>query len=266
MRAVNLIPADQREGAGGIAGRSGGAALIVLALIAGLALLTVLYGSARRNESKSRTELATVNAELASARAQAGRMAPYTSFIAMANQRVQEVTQLVASRFDWSHAFNELGRVLPHDAVLTSLHGQVGAAASVSSSSGAAAASATPASTTPPGSTPVFTISGCSTSQSEVAQTLQRLRLIDGVTEVTLQSSVKAAAKPGGSSSSSSSEANGPCGPGAASFSAQITFAGLPGAPATGAPGAAQGASAAGAGAQAGTQPVPVSGSSGGAK
>jgi Tfp pilus assembly protein PilN len=266
MRAVNLIPADQREGAGGIAGRSGGAALIVLALIAGLALLAVLYGSAHRNESKSRAELATVNAEVASARAQAGRMAPYTSFIAMANQRVQAVSQLVASRFDWSHAFNELGRVLPHDAVLTSLHGQVGATTSASSGT-AAAASATPASTTPPGSTPVFTISGCSTSQSEVAQTLQRLRLIDGVTEVTLQSSVKGAAKSGGSSSAS--EANGPCGSGAANFSAQITFAGLPGAPATGATGAAPGAAgagAAGAGAQAGTQPVPVSNPAGAAK
>ena len=36
-------------------------------------------------------------------------------------------------------------------------------------------------SATPPGSVPTFTLSGCATSQTEVAQTLNRLRLMDGV-------------------------------------------------------------------------------------
>jgi Tfp pilus assembly protein PilN len=230
MRAVNLIPADQREGAGGLAGRSGGAALIVLGLIAGLALLAVLYGSARHSQAKSHSELAGVNAELAQVRAQVGQMAPYTSFIAMANQRIDAVNQLVASRFDWSHAFNELGRVLPRGAGLTSLQGQVGG--SSGSSPSAPAGGATPTSTTPPGSVPVFTIGGCATSQSEVAQTLQRLRLIDGVSEVTLQNSTKAATSGGASASS------GNCG-GGATFNATIAFNALP-APAPGSPAAAQ--------------------------
>ena len=47
-------------------------------------------------------------------------------------------------------------------------------------------------SATPPGSVPTFTLTGCATSQTAVAQTLERLRLIDGVSEVTLQSSTKA--------------------------------------------------------------------------
>ena len=46
-------------------------------------------------------------------------------------------------------------------------------------------------SATPAGSVPTFTLSGCATSQKAVAQMLQRLRLIDGVSEVTLQSSTK---------------------------------------------------------------------------
>jgi Tfp pilus assembly protein PilN len=267
VRAVNLIPAEQREGAGGLAGRSGGAALIVLGLIAALALLAVLYGGAHRSQTKSRGELATVGAELSAARAQVGRMAPYTNFIAMANQRVQAVSQLVASRFDWSHAFNELGRVLPRDAVLTSLHGEVGGGPGAESSSSASASNATPTSSTPPGSTPVFTISGCATSQSEVAQTLQRLRLIDGVQGVTLQSSVKSSAKAG---SANAAGPSGPCGPDAATFSAQIGFDELPGAPAAGAPATpgapGAGAGAAGGGAPAGSQPVPVSNSPGGAR
>lgn len=258
MRAVNLIPADQREGAGGLAGRSGGAALIVLALVGGLAILAVLYGSAHRSESKSHAELATINAELAVARAKVGRAAPYTSFIAMANQRMQAVSVLAAARFDWSHAFDELGRVLPHDAALTTLHGVVGGESGATASS-AAAGGATPTSATPPGSVPVFTLAGCATSQSEVAKTLQRLRLIDGVAEVTLQNSQKAA----GSGAAASS---GGCGPGTATFNATVDFAALPSAPAAGAPESSPGTGAAGAATAAGAQAVTVSSQGGASK
>jgi Tfp pilus assembly protein PilN len=233
MKAVNLIPGDQRPGAGGIAGRSGGGALIVLAMLAALAVLAFVYGKSKHDISTSRGELATANAELAADRAQAGRLAPYTTFITSANERVQEVSQLIASRFDWSHAFSDLGRVLPRTATLTTLSGTVGAVGAATSSgpqTGATGAT----SATPPGTSPTFTLTGCATSQSQVAVTLQRLRLMDGVTEVTLQASTKSG---GAGASSGSSES---CGPNGAAFSAQVSFQPLPApslAPAT--PGAA---------------------------
>jgi Tfp pilus assembly protein PilN len=244
MRAVNLIPAEQRESGVSLSGRSGGAALMVVALVVGLAVLAFMYGSAKHSESKGKSELATVNAELSTARAQAGRLAPYTNFIAMAKQRAQYVSELVASRFDWSHAFHELGRVLPRDASLSSLHGQVGASSgSGASSSASAASSATPTSATPPGSTPSFTLTGCATSQSEVAQTLQRLRLIDGVSDVELQSSVMSSSSGSGSSTAAGSGSAG-CPAGTATFAAQIAFTGLPSAPPTNVPGASASAGA----------------------
>lgn len=237
MRAINLIPAEQRDGAGGVAGRSGGGALIVLALLAGLAALALLYGTDEHSISSHRSELATVNAELGSARAQVGRLAPYTSFITMADQRAQEISQLVASRFDWSHAFSELGRVLPPTAALTSLHGQIGApppssttSSGSSSSASTSSTGATPSSATPPGSTPVFSLGGCATSQSQVADTLQRLRLMDGAAEVTLQTSAKSAASGSGGEAKASS---GGCPPGDPSFSATVTFTALPTPPST---------------------------------
>lgn len=251
MRAVNLIPAEQRQSGIDLAGRSGGAAPMIIVLLVGLAVLALMYGSARHRESTSKTELATVNAELSAAKAKAGRLAPYTSFIAMATQRVQDISGLVEARFDWSHAFHELGRVLPRDASLTSLHGQVGGSGASSPSpspASPAAGSAMPASATPPGSTPTFTISGCATSQSEVALTLQRLRLIDGVTDVELQSSTKAAPA-GGASSASTSSSGGACGSGGATFAATITFTGLPSAPPTNPPSGGGSQNAAGAGA-----------------
>jgi Tfp pilus assembly protein PilN len=239
MRAVNLVPAEQRQTGFDLAGRSGGFAPAIVVLLIGLAVLAFMYGSAKHGESKSKAELVTVNAELSSAKAQAGRLAPYTSFIAMANQRVQEISGLVEARFDWSHAFHELGRVLPHDTSLTSLQGQVGGSGSGAPSPAPPSASgaATATSATPPGSTPMFTVSGCTTSQSEVALTLQRLRLIDGVTDVELQSSTKAAKSGGGSTASS----GGGCASGGATFAATITFTGLPSAPPTNPPSGSRG-------------------------
>jgi Tfp pilus assembly protein PilN len=236
MKAVNLIPGEQRQGAGSITGRSGGGALIVLGLIAGLAALVAMYGSAHHRISSQTGEVASLTAQTNAIGARTGRLTPYTSFVAMANQRTQTVAQLVQARFDWSHSLHELGRVLPAGAALSALHGTVGPAGATSSSSSATttaaaagAAGGTPSSSTPPGSTPVFTLTGCATSQSEVAQSLQRLRLMDGASEVQLQSSTK-------SGSSGSSGAGGGCPVGDPTFTAQIVFTGLPAAPAPSVP------------------------------
>ena len=241
MRAVNLIPAEQRSDSAIGAGRSEGGAYAVLALLGGLAVLALLYGSAHHQISSRRAQAASLTAQAQRAQASAAQLAPYTSFIALREQRVQAVSELVDARFDWAHAFHELGRVLPHDASISSLTGTIGSAAatvaapasstpastpaSTTTAAGAsgAAASAAVTSATPPGSVPTFTLSGCATSQSEVALTLDRLRLIDGVNEVTLQSSTKSTSAGGsGAVGSSGCAASDPV------FTVQITFAPLP--------------------------------------
>jgi Tfp pilus assembly protein PilN len=227
MRAVNLIPVEQRGGSGPAAGRSEGGAYAVLVLLAGMAGLALLYGSARHEISSRRDKAASLAAQTQQAQAMVAQLAPYTSFLAMREQRVKAVSELAQSRFDWAYAFHELGRVLPKDASISSLNGSVGSAGggSSSSSSSASAASAasggTVTSATPPGSVPTFTVSGCATSQAEVAQTLNRLRLMNGVSDVTLQSSAKASGS-GGSNGSGGCVGDGPA------FSATITFDPLP--------------------------------------
>lgn len=239
MRAVNLIPAEGRSGAAPGAGRSGGGAYAVLAVLGGLAILALLYGIAHHQVSSRRAQAATLTARAQRAQAEVAQLAPYTGFAALRKERTQAVSDLVDARFDWAHAFHELGRVLPRDATITSLDGTVAAgstsSASPPSTSGASAASApstasaatgapgvTAASATPPGSVPTFTLSGCATSQQEVALTLQRLHLIDGVSEVTLQSSTKAVGGGAGSS------ASGKCAGSNPAFTVQITFDPLP--------------------------------------
>jgi Tfp pilus assembly protein PilN len=234
MRAVNLIPSEDRRGAAVGAGRSQGAAYAVLGVLGGLAILALLYGIANHQATSRRSQLASLAARTQRAQESATQLTPYTSFIALREQRMQAVVQLVDSRFDWAHALHELGRVLPHDAAISSLDGTIGsgssstAAASTSSApSATAAAGAAVSSSTPPGSVPTFTLSGCATSQSEVALTIQRLRLIDGVSDVSLQSSTRSA------SSGSSASSSGSCGEDKPTFTVQITFAPLPAASAT---------------------------------
>lgn len=231
MRAVNLIPAEQRSSAALGAGRSEGAAYAVLALLLGIALLAFLYGRADHQVSSRSSEAAKLSAQAQRAQTQASALAPYTSFAALREQRMQAVSSLVDSRFDWAHAVHEFGRVLPPGVSVTSLSGEIASTAGAGSSSSSSAAStatassgasssksATVTSVTPPGSVPQFTIVGCAVSQPIVAVMLERLRLMDGASAVTLQSSAKSAS--GGGS--------GGCPSGDPQFSAQVTFQGLP--------------------------------------
>jgi Tfp pilus assembly protein PilN len=227
VRAVNLIPSDQRS-TGGLSTRSGGAVYLVLGLVAGLAILAQLYGTSSHEIESRRGEAAALSARAQEVQAQAARLSPYTTFIAMREQRVHAVAELVGSRFDWPSAMGELSRVLPSDVSLSSVQGSIGAGAggatvtkSTASSSAAVSTPSTVSSATPPGATPTFTVTGCATSQTVVAQTLVRLRLISGVSSVALQSSTKA----GGSSGS------GSCGGSDPVFTAQITFEPLPAVP-----------------------------------
>jgi Tfp pilus assembly protein PilN len=232
MKAVNLIPSEQRGGAPVGVGRSEGGAYAVLALIAGVAVLAVLYGRAHHEISSKSAQSTALAAQAQQAQAATSQLAPFTSFVALREQRVQAVTQLVDTRFDWAHVFHEFGRVLPPEASITSLTGTVGTGATTSTASApapktgsSASAAAAVASSTPAGSVPVFTITGCATNQAAVALTLERLRLMDGVSDVSLQSST-ATYTPGGSTGTSVS--SGGCPASYPVFNIAVTFEALP--------------------------------------
>jgi Tfp pilus assembly protein PilN len=239
MRAVNLIPADQRTGASVGAGRSQGGAYAVLGVVAGLALLALLYGIAAHQVSSRKGKLQTLEAQVQQAQASSTQLAPYTSFQTLREERTKAVNQLVNSRFDWAHAFHEFGRVLPANVSLSSISGAIAAAtgaagaSTANSSSGPSSSggvqtatpsssSGTVASSTPPGSVPTFTVTGCAINQSTVALTLERLRLMDGVSAVSLQSSTKSGGGGGGSGAGGSCPARYPA------FTTQVKFEALP--------------------------------------
>lgn len=248
MRAVNLIPAEHREGAAVGVGRSEGAAYALMGLILGLAVMIGLYGMAKRQVDSRSAQAASLAAQAQTAQAQASQLAPYTSFIALREQRQQDATTLVDSRFDWAHAMHELGRVIPPFVTLESVTGTVGAAPSSGTSStsapsttapssttpsttSGAAASSTVASTTPPGAVPSMTLGGCAITQKAVAILLERLRLMDGVSTVSLQSSTGASILKGGAGAKAAAKTGAnesACGSGAPKFALAIDFDALP--------------------------------------
>jgi Tfp pilus assembly protein PilN len=214
MRAVNLIPVEQRSGQPVGAGRSQGGAYAVLVLVGGIALMAFLYGQSKHQVASREAQAVSLAAQAQRAQAEAERLAPYTSFIAQREQRVQAVNALVDSRFDWAHVLHEFGRVLPSQTSISSLSGSIGGA----NSTGAKVLA---------GAGPTFTLAGCATSQPEVALTLERLQLIDGVKEVKLQSSTSGSAS-ASSSAGASASGSGGCSGRDATFSATVLFDALP--------------------------------------
>jgi Tfp pilus assembly protein PilN len=191
MRAVNLIPEDNRRGARGA--RPIGAYLVIAGL-AVLVLMASLYAVAGKRVSDRRAELARVTKQADAVQARATALAPYTTFAELSQKRVATVTSLAQSRFDWAHVMHEVGRVIPADAWLTSLTGTVAPGVSLEGAGGQTGAlrSAIGA--------PALEIVGCTTSQSNVARMMSHLRLVDGVTRVALNSAEKAELAPGGGS------------------------------------------------------------------
>ena len=128
MKAVNLIPAEERRGAGG-AGRSGGAVYALLGRARSSSSSCVLAAIAgAQSVSDKRAQLADTQAE-ATAAPGVGRPAspPTPRFATCAPSASQTVRRSRRSRFDWAHALHEVARTLPPDVSLTAMTGTVDA-------------------------------------------------------------------------------------------------------------------------------------------
>jgi len=179
MRPVNLLPSDLRQGAQAPM-RTGAIPYIVVgalaAVLAGVAVL-VLTGN---QISERKTEVTQLKQEDAVAVQEAKRLAAYTQFQTLHEQRVATITSLADSRFDWERVMRELALVLPHDVWLTELS----ASASSESESGGGGGSLRGAITGP-----ALSLSGCAAGQESVAGFVTALKDIDGVTRVGVESS-----------------------------------------------------------------------------
>jgi len=185
MRPVNLIPPEERRGEQA-ALRTGPLAYIVLgALVAvlGGAVALVLVGN---QISEREAEVATLRSEDAAAAVRAARLAPYTQFRTISEQRVQTVQSLADSRFDWERVMRELALVLPADVWLVNLTATATPESGVEGGSGGEAGAGGLRDAI---AGPALELSGCAAGQRAVAGFVTALKDMDGVTRVGVQSS-----------------------------------------------------------------------------
>jgi Tfp pilus assembly protein PilN len=187
VRPVNLIPKEQqRRGSGVVEGRAGLGVYILLGFLA-IAVLGVASVVLTSNKiTKKEEEVAQIDRDTASAKAAAEALRPYGNFAQMKQSRVDTVNSLVDTSFNWERTLRSLSRTIPSNAWLTSFTGTVSPNVKVESEGGSAAGQLR-------GKTnaPAIALSGCTYSHSAVARMMVRMRNIDDVSDVVLQSSEK---------------------------------------------------------------------------
>jgi Tfp pilus assembly protein PilN len=187
VRPVNLIPPEDRRGEQAPL-RTGPLPYALLA-----ALVVVLVGITAmvlldNQIAESKSEVARLEGEDAAAAVKAQRLAAYTQFRSMSEQRVATVSSLADSRFDWERVMRELSLVLPPDVWLVNLTATASPDVAIDGGSGAGGGDSGGAlRSTVPG--PALELIGCASGQEQVAEFVTALKDIDGVTRVGVQSS-----------------------------------------------------------------------------
>ena len=181
MRAVNLVPSEQRGGGN----RTGVAVYVFLGVLGAIAVGLAALVLTNNQIDHRRAELTKAQVKATAAEAEAKALKPYSDFATLRKNRVETVESLAKSRFDWPRVLHDLSRAMPHSAWVQSFNGTVTPGASAGGGSGGSGLRGALA-------VPAVELSGCATSQTEVARMMTRLRLIEGVTRVSLGSSQKA--------------------------------------------------------------------------
>ena len=192
MRPVNLLPSEERRG-GHAPMRTGAMPYIVLGALVLLLVGVVALVLTGTQVSEKEDEVVTLNRENARESARADRLAAYTQFRNLQEQRLATVRSLADSRFDWERVMRELSLILPSDVWLVEMIASASPNATTGGSGGDSGLRGGS-----PG--PALELNGCAVRQDAVAGFVTALKDIDGVTRV----AVKLSELPGGDEAASS--------------------------------------------------------------
>lgn len=216
MKSVNLIPADSRKQRGGSpSSASRIPTYAVLGVLAAALALVTVYVLTGNTIASRKAQVASLQTQVAQKQTEAAVLGPYGHFATVARTRLQTVQGIASTRFDWNAALTDLAHVVPANTTLQTLTGTVAPGASAGGGAENDLRSAI--------TTPALELVGCTATQDDVARLMSQLRLIDGVTRVTLGDTNK-------SSSTTGSSTTPGCAATAANFDMVVFFRTLPGA------------------------------------
>jgi Tfp pilus assembly protein PilN len=204
MNAVNLLPPKHRprQATGGKQGSS----FVLLGVLGAIVVAVLVYVLSVNSINDSKTQIAEAQTEAARANAQADALGAYGNFAKVKAERVARVKQLAQGRVDWERTLHEVASVLPNGVWVTSADASdtPDAAAGTPSSGPAGAAPGTSGATGPQ-----ITLKGCAPNQPAVADTIVRLRHLQGASDVDLDHSTRPQSQDSGSESSSTGDGCG---------------------------------------------------------
>lgn len=218
MKAVNLIPRESRRG-GAVPslGSLGPAHLVIGLLVIAVAFVTA-YVLTNNTVSQRKAQLASLQQQVTEMKTEVSRLTAYEQFEKLAQERAQTVREIAATRFDWHEALSDLSKVVPSNTSLQSLAATVSPTATAGGVGGSGGLRSDI-------DAPAFELKGCTGNQDEVAQLMSRLRLINGVTRVTLLDSGTPGAGTGAPTvTSSTGSAQGGCPASGPSFDMVVFF------------------------------------------
>jgi Tfp pilus assembly protein PilN len=194
VRAINLLPKDERRGPGPSVSTA-----VAITTIAGLIFVTALVGflfSGAHGQVKSRQlELAQKQAELAAVPIPAQtQLQQQDSLVADKQARVSALNLALSKRVAWDRVLREFALVLPDDVWLLNLSASAPVAASTAPTPGTESTSSTSSSSSTPAlvGTLGFNIEGYTYSHEAVARLLTRLAVVPDLEQVQLLTSEQA--------------------------------------------------------------------------
>ena len=113
MKAVNLIPSDQRRAKA--SGEGSGGAYVVLGVLAVLLVMAVAYVTVSNSANDKKSKAAAARQEAVAAENKAKTLGAFTDFASIKQQRLTAVMAAAQTRFDWERFMRELSRVMPTD-------------------------------------------------------------------------------------------------------------------------------------------------------
>jgi Tfp pilus assembly protein PilN len=185
VKPVNLIPQDQRRR--GPSDSSGKGAPIALGVLAALLLMVVGYVLTSNTVTERKDETKAASAQADRLEAQAAQQNSYADFAEIAKTRMQSVSDVASTRFDWERFMRELSHIMPDGSWLQSADASVTGESTTGGST--VSGPTTPAAAAVP--QPAATLIGCTPGQDDVARMMVRLGQLYRVEDVKLNESTK---------------------------------------------------------------------------
>jgi Tfp pilus assembly protein PilN len=180
MKAVNLLPNDQRRAQG--SGAQPGSSYILIGVLVTLLAMVAGYVVTANKATQNKNDAASAKAEAAQLEAEVAQRGAFTNFSQIKETRLASVSGVAATRFDWERFMRELSRVMPGGSWLqsadASVTGEVAGAEQDTAAAGTVALVE-----------PKANLVGCTPHQSDVAAMMVRLRELHRVSDVELNES-----------------------------------------------------------------------------